>query len=108
MDNKRRFRRAEALADGGARRLCARNGSTYTAFGDGDHVMLAGFRRASPRGFTGHSDADVALHALVTPSSALAEGDIGVHFPPAISMARRFVRTVSLHLLASGSVRAPG
>jgi 2-C-methyl-D-erythritol 4-phosphate cytidylyltransferase / 2-C-methyl-D-erythritol 2,4-cyclodiphosphate synthase len=35
------------------------------------------------RGVTGHSDADVALHALVDAIlGALAEGDIGQHFPP--------------------------
>jgi 2-C-methyl-D-erythritol 4-phosphate cytidylyltransferase/2-C-methyl-D-erythritol 2,4-cyclodiphosphate synthase len=35
------------------------------------------------RGVTGHSDADVVLHALVDAIlGALAEGDIGVHFPP--------------------------
>ncbi len=32
---------------------------------------------------TGHSDADVVLHALVDAIlGALCEGDIGVHFPP--------------------------
>ena len=52
-------------------------------FGDGDHVMLGGVRIPHTRGVTGHSDADVALHALVDAIlGALAEGDIGVHFPP--------------------------
>jgi 2-C-methyl-D-erythritol 4-phosphate cytidylyltransferase/2-C-methyl-D-erythritol 2,4-cyclodiphosphate synthase len=53
------------------------------AFGDGDHVMLGGVRIAHPRGLAGHSDADVVLHALVDAVlGALADGDIGVHFPP--------------------------
>ena len=35
------------------------------------------------RGLTGHSDADVALHAIVDAIlGALADGDIGKHFPP--------------------------
>ncbi len=53
------------------------------AFGDGDHVMLGGVRISHGRGLAGHSDADVVLHALVDAIlGALAEGDIGVHFPP--------------------------
>jgi 2-C-methyl-D-erythritol 4-phosphate cytidylyltransferase/2-C-methyl-D-erythritol 2,4-cyclodiphosphate synthase len=45
--------------------------------------MLAGIRIPHSRGLTGHSDADVALHALVDAIlGALAEGDIGAHFPP--------------------------
>jgi 2-C-methyl-D-erythritol 4-phosphate cytidylyltransferase/2-C-methyl-D-erythritol 2,4-cyclodiphosphate synthase len=52
-------------------------------FADGDHVWLGGVRIPHERGVTGHSDADVALHALVDALlGALAEGDIGVHFPP--------------------------
>jgi 2-C-methyl-D-erythritol 4-phosphate cytidylyltransferase / 2-C-methyl-D-erythritol 2,4-cyclodiphosphate synthase len=52
-------------------------------FADGDHVWLGGLRIAHTRGVTGHSDADVVLHALVDAIlGALAEGDIGVHFPP--------------------------
>jgi 2-C-methyl-D-erythritol 4-phosphate cytidylyltransferase/2-C-methyl-D-erythritol 2,4-cyclodiphosphate synthase len=40
-------------------------------------------RIAHSAGLAGHSDADVALHALVDAIlGALAEGDIGVHFPP--------------------------
>jgi 2-C-methyl-D-erythritol 4-phosphate cytidylyltransferase / 2-C-methyl-D-erythritol 2,4-cyclodiphosphate synthase len=53
------------------------------AFGDGDHVMLGGVRVPHGRGLSGHSDADVVLHALVDAIlGALAEDDIGVHFPP--------------------------
>ena len=53
------------------------------AFAAGDHVMLGGVRIPHDRGVTGHSDADVALHALVDAIlGALAEGDIGQHFPP--------------------------
>jgi 2-C-methyl-D-erythritol 4-phosphate cytidylyltransferase/2-C-methyl-D-erythritol 2,4-cyclodiphosphate synthase len=62
-----------------------RVGSGYDvhAFAEGDHVMLGGVRIPHTRGVTGHSDADVALHALVDAIlGALAEGDIGVHFPP--------------------------
>jgi 2-C-methyl-D-erythritol 4-phosphate cytidylyltransferase/2-C-methyl-D-erythritol 2,4-cyclodiphosphate synthase len=53
------------------------------AFGAGDHVTLGGVRIAHTHGLSGHSDADVALHALVDAIlGALADGDIGVHFPP--------------------------
>jgi 2-C-methyl-D-erythritol 4-phosphate cytidylyltransferase/2-C-methyl-D-erythritol 2,4-cyclodiphosphate synthase len=53
------------------------------AFGPGDHVTLGGVRIAHDRGLTGHSDADVVLHAVVDAIlGALAEGDIGSHFPP--------------------------
>jgi 2-C-methyl-D-erythritol 4-phosphate cytidylyltransferase / 2-C-methyl-D-erythritol 2,4-cyclodiphosphate synthase len=52
-------------------------------FCDGDHVMLGGVRVPHGRGLSGHSDADVVLHALVDAIlGALADGDIGVHFPP--------------------------
>ena len=53
------------------------------AFVDGDHVWLGGVRIAHPRSLSGHSDADVPLHALVDAIlGALADGDIGAHFPP--------------------------
>jgi 2-C-methyl-D-erythritol 4-phosphate cytidylyltransferase / 2-C-methyl-D-erythritol 2,4-cyclodiphosphate synthase len=67
-----------ALAD-------VRTGSGYDvhAFGPGDHVTLGGVRIAHSQGLSGHSDADVVLHALVDAVlGALADGDIGVHFPP--------------------------
>jgi len=59
------------------------NGFDVHAFADGDHVMLGGVRIPHSHGVTGHSDADVALHALVDAIlGALADGDIGSHFPP--------------------------
>ena len=52
-------------------------------FGPGDHVMLCGIRIENDRGLIGHSDADVALHALCDAIfGALGAGDIGAHFPP--------------------------
>jgi len=49
----------------------------------GDHVWLGGVKIAHARKLQGHSDADVALHALTDAIlGALADGDIGVHFPP--------------------------
>ena len=49
----------------------------------GDHLMLCAVRVPFERGVASHSDGDVALHALVDAIlGALAEGDIGVHFPP--------------------------
>ncbi len=49
----------------------------------GDHVTLCGVRIPHDRALEGHSDADVALHALTDAIlGALAAGDIGSHFPP--------------------------
>jgi 2-C-methyl-D-erythritol 4-phosphate cytidylyltransferase / 2-C-methyl-D-erythritol 2,4-cyclodiphosphate synthase len=62
-----------------------RTGTGYDvhAFGDGDHVMICGVRVPHNRGFLAHSDGDVGLHALVDAIlGALADGDIGSHFPP--------------------------
>ena len=53
------------------------------AVGDGDHVMLCGVPIPHERGLVGHSDADVALHAITDALlGAIAAGDIGSHFPP--------------------------
>ena len=77
------FARAELLSAAALGDLRIGNGFDVHAFADGDHVMLGGIRIPHERGVTGHSDADVALHALVDAIlGALAEGDIGEHFPP--------------------------
>ncbi|MET4041921.1 bifunctional 2-C-methyl-D-erythritol 4-phosphate cytidylyltransferase/2-C-methyl-D-erythritol 2,4-cyclodiphosphate synthase [Bradyrhizobium sp. RT6a] len=62
-----------------------RTGTGYDvhAFGQGDHLMICGVRVPHTKGFLAHSDGDVGLHALVDAIlGALADGDIGSHFPP--------------------------
>ncbi len=77
------FLRAEAIRAAALADVRTGNGFDVHAFAEGDHVMLGGVRIPHSRGVTGHSDADVALHALVDAIlGALAEGDIGLHFPP--------------------------
>jgi 2-C-methyl-D-erythritol 4-phosphate cytidylyltransferase/2-C-methyl-D-erythritol 2,4-cyclodiphosphate synthase len=49
----------------------------------GEELWLGGVLIPHDKGLAGHSDADVALHALVDAIlGALGEGDIGTHFPP--------------------------
>jgi 2-C-methyl-D-erythritol 4-phosphate cytidylyltransferase/2-C-methyl-D-erythritol 2,4-cyclodiphosphate synthase len=69
----------------GARLGDIRTGTGYDvhAFGAGDHVMICGVRVPHSKGFLAHSDGDVGLHAIVDAIlGALADGDIGSHFPP--------------------------
>ncbi|MBI1172682.1 bifunctional 2-C-methyl-D-erythritol 4-phosphate cytidylyltransferase/2-C-methyl-D-erythritol 2,4-cyclodiphosphate synthase [bacterium] len=59
------------------------NGFDVHAFCEGNHVWLCGVRIAHDKALLGHSDADVGMHALTDAIyGALAEGDIGQHFPP--------------------------
>ncbi len=77
------FARAEAV-------LAARLGDVRTgqgfdvhAFEPGDRVRLCGVDVPHSARLAGHSDADVALHALTDAVlGALGAGDIGRHFPP--------------------------
>lgn len=63
---------------------------TRTGFGldvhrfcEGDQVMLCGVAIPHSHSLEGHSDADVALHALTDALlGAIGAGDIGQHFPP--------------------------
>jgi 2-C-methyl-D-erythritol 4-phosphate cytidylyltransferase / 2-C-methyl-D-erythritol 2,4-cyclodiphosphate synthase len=53
------------------------------AFGPGDAVILCGVRIPHQKKLVGHSDADVGMHALTDALlGTIADGDIGVHFPP--------------------------
>lgn len=59
------------------------NGYDVHRFGPGDHVWLCGVQVPHPFGLVGHSDADVGMHAVTDAIyGALADGDIGQHFPP--------------------------
>ena len=59
------------------------HGFDVHAFKNGDHVVLFGVKIPHKFSLKGHSDADVALHALTDAIyGALADGDIGRHFPP--------------------------
>ena len=76
-----------ALAE---RLMAASPGETRTGTGfdvhrfcDGDHVWLCGVSIPHDKALEGHSDADVGLHALTDALlGAIADGDIGQHFPP--------------------------
>lgn len=53
------------------------------AFAPGRKLILCGVEVPHDQGLAGHSDADVGIHALCDAIyGALAEGDIGRHFPP--------------------------
>lgn len=59
------------------------NGYDVHAFEAGDHVTLCGIEIPHDRKLSGHSDADVGLHALTDALLATCgAGDIGTHFPP--------------------------
>ena len=77
------FARAEAILRARAMDIRLGNGYDVHAFCDGDHVWLCGVQLPHGRGLLGHSDADVGMHALTDAIyGALAQGDIGRHFPP--------------------------
>ncbi|MBA4748741.1 MAG: 2-C-methyl-D-erythritol 2,4-cyclodiphosphate synthase, partial [Sphingopyxis sp.] len=71
-------------------------------------LWLGGVEIAHTHGLSGHSDADVALHALTDAIlGALCEGDIGAHFPPSDPQWRgaashRFVRFATERVAARG------
>ncbi len=76
------FARAERIL-GIAMDVRTGNGFDVHAFGPGDHVWLCGLRIDHDHGLVGHSDADVGMHALTDAIyGAMAQGDIGQHFPP--------------------------
>jgi 2-C-methyl-D-erythritol 4-phosphate cytidylyltransferase / 2-C-methyl-D-erythritol 2,4-cyclodiphosphate synthase len=77
------FARAERILKGRAMDIRLGNGFDVHAFAPGDHLWLCGVKIPHSKALLGHSDADVGMHALTDAIyGALAEGDIGVHFPP--------------------------
>jgi 2-C-methyl-D-erythritol 4-phosphate cytidylyltransferase/2-C-methyl-D-erythritol 2,4-cyclodiphosphate synthase len=67
----------------GARSTRVGMGYDVHRLADREQLWLGGVLIPYDRGLSGHSDADVALHAIVDAIlGALADGDIGSHFPP--------------------------
>jgi 2-C-methyl-D-erythritol 4-phosphate cytidylyltransferase/2-C-methyl-D-erythritol 2,4-cyclodiphosphate synthase len=84
------------------------SGYDVHAFASGDAVILCGVRIPHEKKLSGHSDADVALHALTDALlGVIADGDIGAHFPPSDERWRG--QASSLFLKEAGSrVKARG
>lgn len=83
------FATAEAMLSRPLTDIRMGTGYDVHAFAPGDHVWLGGLRIPHTHNLSGHSDADVALHALTDAIlGALADGDIGAHFPPSDSQWR--------------------
>ncbi|MCX5568503.1 bifunctional 2-C-methyl-D-erythritol 4-phosphate cytidylyltransferase/2-C-methyl-D-erythritol 2,4-cyclodiphosphate synthase [Kaistia nematophila] len=75
-----RLRMEEQLRAGETR---VGTGYDVHSFTEGSSVWLGGVEIPHDRKLSGHSDADVALHALTDAVlGAIADGDIGDHFPP--------------------------
>jgi 2-C-methyl-D-erythritol 2,4-cyclodiphosphate synthase len=75
---------------------------------EGYTLVLGGVHVPSPVGFNTHSDGDVLSHALVDAlAGAIADGDLGTHFPEddpdaedAVSL--EFVKQLAQHVRAAG------
>lgn len=78
MANEKLERLSQSLPD-----VRTGNGYDVHAVAPGDFVTLCGVRIAHDHALLGHSDADVAFHALTDALLATCgAGDIGDHFPP--------------------------
>jgi len=76
------FARAERILRG-SMDIRLGNGYDVHRFCDGTQVWLCGISVPHSHGLDGHSDADVGMHAITDAIyGAMAEGDIGRHFPP--------------------------
>lgn len=93
-----------------AAQMVSRTGMGFDVhrLGSGAELWLGGVRIPHDQGLLGHSDADVALHALTDALlGALGDGDIGTHFPPSDPQWRgaashRFVEHAAERIRAAG------
>jgi 2-C-methyl-D-erythritol 4-phosphate cytidylyltransferase/2-C-methyl-D-erythritol 2,4-cyclodiphosphate synthase len=78
------------------------------AMAEGRKMIICGIEVPHEKGLAGHSDADVGIHALCDAIyGALAEGDIGRHFPPSEESwkdadSARFLRHAAGRIAARG------
>jgi len=95
-----------------SQRLISRTGLGYDVhrLSAGEDLWLGGVKIDHEKGLAGHSDADVALHALTDALlGALGDGDIGAHFPPSDPQWRgaashRFVEHAATLIRQAGGV----
>ena len=74
---------AAAEARFGQRTVRTGMGFDVHQLAEGEELWLGGIRIPHAKGLLGHSDADVALHAVTDALlGAIGAGDIGTHFPP--------------------------
>jgi 2-C-methyl-D-erythritol 4-phosphate cytidylyltransferase/2-C-methyl-D-erythritol 2,4-cyclodiphosphate synthase len=84
------------------------NGFDVHAMAEGRKMIICGVEIPFEMGLAGHSDADVGIHALCDAIyGALAEGDIGRHFPPSEddwkdADSARFLRHAAMRIAARG------
>lgn len=84
------------------------NGYDVHSFEPGDHVTLCGVAIPHHHKLSGHSDADVGMHALTDALLATCgAGDIGTHFPPSDPQWRGAASSIFLEHAAE-IVRAAG
>jgi 2-C-methyl-D-erythritol 4-phosphate cytidylyltransferase/2-C-methyl-D-erythritol 2,4-cyclodiphosphate synthase len=82
-EDNRKITTADDLARSLAMETRTAFGFDVHGFGPGNAVMLGGVAIPHDRTLAGHSDADVALHALTDALlGTIGAGDIGKHFPP--------------------------
>jgi len=103
---------AEARLADQTRDVRVGQGFDVHAFAPGDGVWLAGVKIPHDHSLSGHSDADAALHALTDALlGAIAEGDIGAHFPPSDpqwrgAASRLFLADAARRVRAKGGIIA--
>ncbi len=108
VTTKHDLRAAEARLMSAASDIRVGQGFDVHAFAPGDCVWLGGVRIPHTQALSGHSDADVGLHALADALyGALGEGDIGAHFPPSDARWRGVASSIFLGHAAE-RVRARG
>jgi len=91
-------------------RVRSAQGFDVHRFAEGEQLWLGGALIPSPLGLSGHSDADVALHAITDALlGTIGAGDIGMHFPPSDPQWRgaasgRFLQHAASLIAARGGI----
>ncbi len=110
VDGDERLHKLTYASDFGSVRPAVRVGTGYDVHRlvDNEELWLCGVKIDHTQGLAGHSDADVAIHALVDALlGAVGAGDIGSHFPPSDPQWRgassdRFLRHAVLMVSEAG------